>query len=378
MRQFSLTQLLMGVLFVAIVLCFSQTEGFDVRFSAIESLSFSSNDSRIAVAKLDARRAGDLFKMYKADVSRTVSWLDGPTGDHAGLIRQDLKAGNCGPAGHLWRLGRTTVLCDPSSDQVVMTEFGGGDLIRFQGTNLPSVTRLQHKAERICYSRSGRLLAAVGEGRLTVFDTQNNTVKMQAPLIDMDWYGGKMSFTDDESRIILVADSGLCLWDVSSPVHRSYAIQGLDQPVDAIEITPDDHLVVCTRAWVRRYDLCGCYLDSFSDEGAHACALSREGNRLAICTNQKITVYDLSSNSIASSWLFRAASALALSSTGDSLAVGDRGGRVTLFDTSTGFRRWDAIPSGANRRYRLPWTFAAALLIAWTAVAWRLLRPSTY
>ena len=64
----------------------------------IEGLSFASGDSGILVTKLTGRDARTPLKFYKADIARTISWLDALTGDKQGILHQDFKPGNCGPA----------------------------------------------------------------------------------------------------------------------------------------------------------------------------------------------------------------------------------------------------------------------------------------
>lgn len=117
----------MGIVLVAIVWLFTQAEGCGIRYTLIETLSFSSDDSRILVAKLSARNARTPWKLYKANVSRTLSWLDVPDGRRSEIIHQDFAPGNCGTVRRMWHLGRTSALCNPSNDQVAMSAFGGGD-----------------------------------------------------------------------------------------------------------------------------------------------------------------------------------------------------------------------------------------------------------
>jgi WD40 repeat protein len=222
MPRFTLSQLLMGVAFVAIVLGFTHTEGCGRRFSMIESLSFSSDDSAIAVAKLSARDAQTPWKLYIADVSRTISWLDAATGKSRGQIHQDFRPGNCGPAFALWRVGRTSALCNPSNDQVAMSAFGGGDITRNAGTSEPTVVSLQHPACNIAFSKSGRFLAASGGEQVTVLDTLSDTVVMRIQARDLPFLGASlMSFTNDDSPIALGGDSGVHIWEIATSTQRS-------------------------------------------------------------------------------------------------------------------------------------------------------------
>jgi WD40 repeat protein len=336
----------------------------------IETLSFSSDDSRIAVTKLNARDARIPGKIYKADVSRTVSWLDAATGASRGLIHQDFKPGKYGPAFHLWRVGRASAICNPSNDQIAISAFGGGEVIRNVDTAKPTVVSLMHPACNIAYSNSGRLLAASGRYQLTVLDTASDTVVMRVQTDDHPFLGASlMSFTTDDARIIVCGDRGVHVWDIATAKQRSTIIQGREPWIEFIAAAPNDNVVVGADGWVRRYDFDGNVVAALDNRGADVCAISSDGNRLAISGGDELTIHDLDSNKVLRSLSVPWVTALALSSSGDQLAVGDYDGRVTLIDTRTGKRRWVSNPPG---RYRCPWTLPGAFLVAWICVAWRL------
>src|SRR5262249_52120795 len=130
MSRFTATRFLMGAALVVILLGFIPAEGWGTRYQMIEGITFSSDNSRILVTKLAARDACVSGKFYKADVSRTISWLDAATGKDRGVILRDFKPGNCGPAFQLWRMGRTSAVCNPINDEVSVTTFGGGNVVR--------------------------------------------------------------------------------------------------------------------------------------------------------------------------------------------------------------------------------------------------------
>lgn len=372
MLRLTLSQLLIGTTLIAIVLVFTQTEGCGRRFTMIESLSFSSDDSRIVVTKLNARNALTPMKLYKANVSRTVSWLDASNGNSDGLLHQDFKSGNCGPAFHLWRVGRTSALCNPSNNQVAMSAFGGGDITRNVGTARANVTTLQHPAYNIAYSNSGRFLAASGMDELTVLDTENDIVAMRVQSNDLPFLDASlMSFTNDDMCVILAGHSGVNIWNIATATKRSTVIKGFESWINFIVAAPNNSLVVCSDDWVRRYDFDGNVVATFDDRGANLCSISADGMRLAISGYGGLAIYDLSSNRLLRSLSFQGVTALALSCSGDELVVGDNNGRVTLIDTRTGARQWTSSPHG---RYRWPWTLPGAFLVAWIYVVWRLFR----
>ena len=126
MPRFSLSQLLMGTALIAILLILPQTEGCGTRYAMVETLSFSSDGTRILTTKLTARNSRTSGKFYKSNVARTVSWIDASTGASRGVVHQDFEPGNCGPAFGMWRVGRRSALCNPSNDQVAFSAFRGG------------------------------------------------------------------------------------------------------------------------------------------------------------------------------------------------------------------------------------------------------------
>jgi WD40 repeat protein len=372
MPRFTLSQLFMGIALIAIALAFTQTEGCGRRFAMIESISFSSDDSRIVVTKLNARDARTPMKIYKANVSRTVSWLDVSTGKTGGVIHQDFKAGNCGPAFRLWRVGRISALCNPSNDHVAMSAFGGGDITRYFDVAKPKVVSLKHPAFNLTYSRSGRFLAASGNCELTVLDTENDTVVMRIQANDDPFLGASlMSFTNDDTGIILAGDSGVHAWDIAAATQRSTVIQGREPWIRAIAVAPDDTLVVCSDECVRRYDIGGKAVATLADKGAYLCSIAGDGKRLAVAHDGHVTIYNLDANTALDSLPLGGTTALALSSNGNELAVGDYNGRVKLIDRGTGAQRWSSNPPG---RHRWPWTLPGVFLVAWIYVAWRLSR----
>ncbi len=372
MPHFTLSQLLMGVALIAITLSFTQAEGCGTRYTMIETLSFTSDGSRIAVTTLNARDARTPLKFYKSNVARTISWLNATDGVNRGLIHQDFKPGNCGPAFRLWRVGRTSVLCSPAKDHVVMSAFGGGDVTRIVNASKPTVVNLEHPACNIAYSKSGRFLAASGMCGLTVLDTEDDTVKMRVQVNDLPFLGASlMSFANDESRLIQVGGSRVHLWDISTSTHLSVVVKDVKPLVNAIAVTPDDNVIICSDDWVRRYDFTGQIVATLSEQGAYMCCIARDVERLAICADGELKVYDLNSNGVLRTLAFQGATALAMSSTGEQLAVGDYNGRVALIDIATGVQRWFAAPLD---QYRWPWTLPAGFVLVWLYAAWRLFR----
>ena len=373
MPCYTLSQLLMGTALVAILLGFTQTEGCGTRYMMIESLSFMPDGSRIVVTKLACRDARTPFKFYKANVSRTISWLDISEGNRHGIIDQDFKPGNCGPAFHLWRIGRTPTLPNPSTAHVTMSAFGGGDVTCGVDSEKPVIMPFQRPVSSIAYSPSGRFLAASGMDEVTVLDTRNETVATRVPTIDLPFLSASlMSFTTDDTRIVVADSSAVFVWDLAASRPVSTVFRGLEPRINAIAVAPDNTLIVCSDRWVRRYEFGGKVVATLCDNGGYLCSVSARGNRLAVCGEDQLTIYDLSSNSVLRSLWFPHATALALSAAGDQLAAGDYNGGVALISTKTGVQRSCSNPPG---RHRWPWTLPAVFLVGWlVCVALRLSR----
>jgi len=368
MPRFTLSHIFMGTALVAIIMALTQSEGCGTRYSMIEAISFSSDKSRIVVTNLNGRDAQTPMKGYKANVSRTVSWLETSTGDSSGIIHQDFRPGNSGPAFRLWYVGRTSAICDPSNDYVSMSEFGGGAVTLNASAVKPTVVNLQFPAFNIAYSQSGRFLAASGMRELAVLDMQNNTVAMRIQTEDSPFISASlMSFSRDESRIVVAGSSGVSIWDITTAKKLFTVVQGSDLWIDAIAAAPNDSVIVCSREWVRRYDFAGHVIATLAGMGKCLCSVSSDGNTLAVCDGNRLSVYDLRSNRLLRSLPFDGATALALSSNGSDLAVGDYDGHVTLIDAASGTSRWTTTPPG---RFRTSWILPALFLLGWFYAVW--------
>ena len=350
MTRSKFTNFVMILTLIATCLVFTQIEGCGRRETMIETLSFSSDDSRICVTKLNAQDAQTPMKHYKQNVSRTISWLNAADAKSGGILHQDFKPGNCGPAFGLWWVGRTSVVCNPANGQLAAADFGGGDFTIDVGAERPVVVTLKQPVSNLAFSKSGRFLAASGISEITVWDNKINAAAMR---VDQDNFGflnaALMAFTDDDTRIVAAGFQGVHVWDIATAMKVSTIIHGSKPSVSAIVVAPDDTLVVCSSQGVQRYDFAGNVVKSFSGRIGCLCAISATGQHLAVGGHDEITVFDLLSNEAVRTIPYEGATALALSSHGDELAVGNSEGRVTLIDTLTGHRRWDNSPAA---RYR--------------------------
>ena len=368
MLRFSLTQLLMGTALIAILLVFTQTEGCGSRYTLIETISFSSDSSRIVATRLTARDARTPLKFYKSNVARTLSWMDSATGEKLGVIHQDFKPGNSGPAFRHWRVGRTSVVCNPVDDRIAFSAFGGGALT--YGAELPSpkTVELTPPAANLAISNSGRLLATSGGYGLTVIDTTTLRPVMSAQISDLAFLGALlMDFNNDDTRLATVGDSGVLVWDTAAGTQTATIPVDAESWVEAITMMPDDSLVICSDSSVKRYDLTGTLLNTISTNGGYICAASSGTDTLAVSDGDTVTLFNTSNADPQRSLPISGAMSLAFSPNDKLLATGSYRGNVALYDLTTGNRIWSATPPG---RHRWPWTIPATVLCVWCWIAY--------
>jgi len=365
----------MGMALVAIVLVFTQSEGCGRRYAFIESISFSSDGSRIAVSKLNARDARTPGKGCKADISRTLSVLASSNGSLDRLLHQDFEPGNRGPAFGLWWVGRTSAVFNPMNDHVVAVDFDGGNLTQYDPDRRtkPIVTQLPNPATNISLSKSGRLIAVSSWDELSIYETTTgkSVMRVQGDDFFLPFLGAALlAFSEDETRIVMASVAGIRVWEVASGTRSSTVVQGSEPGIRTIAIAPDDTVLVCSDAGVRRYDFSGNLVSTLADsKGCYAVCISKDGQNAALIDDGSVVVYGLESGAIVNSVRFNSATTLAFSPDGYALAVGDGDGRVSLIDVRTGNCQWSSSPPG---RYRCPWTLPACFLAVWGYIAWRL------
>ncbi len=365
----------MATALVAIVLAFIRSEGCGRRYTQIGCVSFSPDGSRIAVSKMNARNSRTPGKHYIANVSRTLSILAASDGTALGILHRDFKPGNQGPAFALWAAGRTSIALNPVSDHLVALEFGGGNLTQYalDGQTKTLAVRLQRPASGFSLSKSGRLVATSSWDDVTVYETTtgDSVMQVQADGLYLPFlHAPLLAFSGDEMRLVMASVKGIHVWDISTGTQSTTIIEGSEPRITAMAVAPNDTLLVCSDAWVRRYDFSGNIVSNLTDSRhCRACCISNDGQNAALLDAENVVIYNLASGEPAKFVPFDWATTIAFSPDGQSLAVGDNGGKVTLVDVRTGKRQWSSSPPG---RYRWPWTLPACVLAVWSYVAWRL------
>jgi WD40 repeat protein len=342
----------------------------------LECVSFSSDGSQIAVSRLDGRDARTPLKLYKADVSRVVSLLDVTNGECLRIIHQDFQTGNCGPAFHLWRVGRTSAVVNPGTDRVLVHAFGGGDLTQYavRETSVPVVTALPNQARNVAVSRTGRFVAASGDYLVSILDSQASQVVKRIEAEDTPFLGASLlAFSHDETRLVVATSQGIHVWNTQGDAPPSTVIEGVEPWTNAISVAPDDTVLVCAEEGTRRYDFDGNLVSTYLDGECYAGHVSPDGRTAAVVRNEIVVILDLDTGSVIKRLNLGWAPSLAFSPDSKSLVVGLPHGKVAMIDANSGKRIWSATPPG---HYRWPWTLPALLLIVWCFVAWSLVQSS--
>lgn len=384
MPRYSLSQLLAGITLFALIAAFASARGCAERYSMIESVAFSADDTSILVAKLTARDAQVPGKGYKTDLYRTVSWLEASTGRFRNQVHQNSARGKRGTglAFWYWRVGRTSVVGNPDSDQVTMSKFRGGGVIWDARSKRPAVTSLWDQPLDLAYSSSGRYLAARNDEGLAVLDAQNHAVTMEIRERSGFLDAPCMAFLEDDRHLVVASRASIEVWDIQQSKRVSTFDLGSGTRVCDIATAPNDHVFVCTADGVVRYDLGGQVIAKLGREFAQTFAVSADGSTCCVASDETAFIFDLETNgkvmsiTIEDARPYCGVTALALSSDGGQLAVGDCQGRVTLINAKTGVRRWRVYPPRASgwprRTSGWQWTLTAAFLGGGVYLACRL------
>lgn len=376
--RISITQLIMGVTLAALLLAFWLSEGTGKQHVMIESLSFSGDGSSIAVSKLMAKAANVPAGEFKAkeDFSRTISVVNTIDGSTDELVREDHHPGKRGYAGTggydagLWYRGRQSVVMNPNSGQISATSFEGGEFMILNArTSEDSQVKLDHRPRFIALSRTGKLLAENGQGKLTVWNTETAKPIMVGPAGNMTFLGAcVLEFSSDESKLYVVSDAEIEVWDVAiGQCSTLLTTQG--DLMNGATTGPQGTIVVCAGDWVRQYDINGDMVASLQENGG--CSLqasSSGGERLATIGNHILKLYEMEGEpDLIHEMSVDGSSSVAVSPQGKFVAVGDNVGRVSLYDFESGKLMWQASPPGRARS--LQWPVPLACLGVWGLLA---------
>jgi len=372
MPRFTLTQLLMGTALIAIGFALVRSEGCGRRHARIESLSFSSDDSRIAVVKWNWRtfRRGGFTGVHTANACRTISWLDSASGKLGETIQQDLRRGHLGIPLMFWFISATPALFDPGGESITAIECGG-KIMRAIGSASETVVPTLNRVFNLAYSPSGRFLAASGWGEMAVLDTRRNSVVMRVPAESHPSIDGcLMAFSIDDEIIVTASRTAVHVWDIATSSELSTFLKDSGSRISSISVLPDQTVIVCTDHWVRRFDMAGNTVAEITSERGDTCSAASDGSRLAVCNfmDDTVSIYDLNSNALVYK-LPIGVPTIAMSSDGGLLALGDFRGQVTLIDAASGSTLWTSSPPG---RIRWAWPGPAACLAVWCYIARRL------
>lgn len=376
MSRFSLTQLFMGVALVAILLTITRVEGCGVRFSQIECLSFSQDGADLLVVRLDGQRAPTPYKIYKANVARTISMLPVADPSRPSVLQQDVRLGNQGTAVTLWYHGRQSAALFADRDAFLVLEFGGGRLAhRSTASTLQprEFKSLIHPVSSIAVSRTGRRVAASGVDHLTIVDIRDDKALLQVPFASLLFLRGALiSFSFDDSLVAAAGESAVQVWDLRTARSRTKISIDAGTLVHAISFLPDNSILVCSDLGLRTYNLSGEMIRTYSDaDDYYACDVSPDGKLISAVRAGEVELIDVASGERRWCPDLGFAACVAFSPDASLLAVGDTAGAVSVFEVATGQRQWTATAPGRNM---WPWTVPALALAIWIVLATSLAR----
>ena len=253
--RFDVLQLLMFVALVAVIVAFTQSEGCGKRIRLIECVSVSDDGNTMLVSSLSGRYANTPGKIYKADVSRTISLIN-TQARSVRSIHQDFRPGNCGPAQTLWWPGRTSAILLPKKNRALMQEFGGGDVLQFDLNEKQTAKRIA-RAEpvlNLAVSRSGNLYATCNHLGLSVCNTTTHQIKLHKSSPGLrNINAPAAAFSSDDSMIAAAGHNQVVVWDVLTGKKIGELALARGEDVYDVDFFPDNSLLVCTKLAAHRW-----------------------------------------------------------------------------------------------------------------------------
>lgn len=345
MSRFAISQLLIGVSLAAILVVVYQSRRSEDRHEMIESLSFSQDNSQVLAVQLSRSEAKPLFSNDKQviKIARTVSMLDAETGKPKEILDHATREGDLGVSMRSWGRRRTSAVCNPSNDNIAIADLGGGSVSCIPGNGPIIKLEFTRPANTIAVSKSGRLVAASGLGQISVFETATKVVRRQIEMQDHPEINAPLvTFTNDEAFVLQLTATEVLIHDFVGWSQQSKVIQGDGVIFQSLAVAPDDSLIVCSNRWVKRFNTEGEVIAELLGAAAWDCVVNPAGNQVALLSEETIHLVDLATNEQTGSLPYLGATAVAFSGDGQSLAIGDSEGRVSVIDAVTLDSRWQA------------------------------------
>ena len=369
-RQFSLMQMIMAILLVAILLCFYQTEGGGRRHEMIETLAYNSDGSKLLVAKLACRDADAPGKAYRDSLSRTISWIRSDSGICAETIQRDFHREGRGGSHEFWHKGRNSVALG-FNDHIAIADFGGGEVKFGQSLESSKKTGLAHlPILSVAVSNSERFVGASGsivpDAWYGIFDTRHNEWIMKHRYDRGLTTEPFVMFSTDGQRFLSATENLVEIWDTSS--QSGLKTIESTTPIRSVSFLPDHSILVVGDNQATRFSDAGETLGKYEPQTGDIATAAGDGNTIAISSSGVVRVFDTYKENLICS-IFTGESSItciALSPSGMKLALGNANGLVSQFDVQSGEKLWTVSPP---TRYRWSRQVPAYLLLAWLFVA---------
>ncbi len=323
------------------------------RWQSVCSATFSPDGRTVAAGLYSGRFFNENDHWCIGDVGQTVGLFDTNSGSSLGVL-EDVQY-----HGTSWGLPSTPLGqflgFSPDGRTLAAGTWDGTVKLWDSATRqLTHILRTQcHRVTALSFSGDGRILAVACRDWVTLWDTANFVAGGQL--------GGagtsgvrSIAFSPDSEWIAIGADHsvrGADLWDVNGESWKQ-SVPIAEEGILALQLGSNGrYLAMGGRKTALLWDL-GQGRARFEVEAPWtvAVALSPDGKTLATAGADGLRFWSTANGELTGAFrLERGIGSLAYSPDGRLLAAGDTSGYITVWETSTGRRRWSARVSGPRR-----------------------------
>ncbi len=378
--NYSLRSFFVAVAVLALIFALLQAEGCGTAHMKIHSLAFSPDGKRIAVVKLNWRNANVHLKNYAANIGRTISLIDGESVEPTRAIDSDFRPGNRGPATEFLRQGREALAFNADGDSLLFPEFGGGKIQRFDLNSGKTTTffdpGMAKAVQDFALSQDRTVLAAtIWNGGVSLLGGDNAKQIVNNPrLFVFSPFRPGIALSADNRWIAALDHPELKLYDADARLRpgKIFACSGafaFGPRADQLAVADERKLSLRNLGTSESRDL------TCEGEIRHLHYLSEE--KLVVAIEDGVILLDVATTKEVlrlrhHDWV----TALATSPDMRTVAIGDLGGNVILWDVKTGKSSSFQIPGRSGH----PWTLPAGLLfliVAFYVRSWKKRRNAT-
>jgi len=378
----------MAVTLAALLVVFWNSERPGQRVTAIESLVFSPDGSKLAVLAATIRRNKPLRTMTipdedeYSDPSRAIFTINTEAGF---LERASLRETRKEDFGMRPFFRSEPLAIDPQSQKIAAISFVDDHVVFLdvEGDKSKKVV-LDHPVESIAFSGTGKWFGCFGAELVSVFNTRTHQPVFRTKasggifadtgsIYPYGYFddGTKVVFSIDEKRVLLTYASVLMSWDIANPLapatDHSFDSSSLSN-IAHVEIAPDGSRVLCGSEGVVVVDKHGAMQKRITDLlYAFGFSFSDDCSRLVFLKRREVAAYTFDGD-FERVQLKHAmkGSCVKISPNGKWIAQVENAKEIALHDFETGKQVWKvALP---ERGY-VTWPYPAACIGLWCMVA---------